>query len=211
MENFTGAIDSVKLDLKACSVSIVAVDGSGLKGVEYTGAKDLEPVGAFEGGKLTFTQKPVGVFGSGVMATNKPRLMITIGKDTILKFVDIYLKAGDLSVNGITADWYSEVIDAGNITIEGCTFLKAEIRTKAGNTYIKSTNLNQTVIDANAGSVKLEAIEDLERYDISCSVKTGDVKIAGEHCARSYSSKGKADGAPDYIRINVKVGSIAIN
>ena len=206
-----GEIDSVKLDLKACSVSILAGEGSGLKGVEYTGAKDLEPDVAFANGALTVTQRPVSFFGHGIMAVNKPRLTVTVGKDTNLRFLDIYLKAGDVSVSGITADWFSEVIDAGNVTIGGCSFLKADINTKAGNTCISNTNLNKTVIKANAGNVKLEAIEDLDRYDIECKVKTGDVMIAGEHSSGKNVSIVRGAEDPDYIRINVNIGSVSIN
>ena len=211
MEKFSGEIKSVKLDLKVCSVSIVAGEGSGLKGVEYTGAKDLEPDAAFTEGALTFTQKPVSFFGSGIMAVNKPRLTITVGKDTVLLFLDICIRAGDVSVSGITADWFLEVIDTGNININESSFLKAEINTKAGNTYISNTNLNKTVIKANAGNVNLDAIEDLGRYDIECKVKTGDVKIAGEHYSGKNISIVRGAEDPDYIRINVNIGSVSIN
>ena len=211
MENFSGEIRSVRLDLKACSVSVIAEEGSGLKGITYTGAKELEPDAAFADGALTVTQKPVGILGSGIMAVNKPRLTITIGKDTILNYLDIYLKAGDVSVKGITADWFSEVIDAGNVSISGCTFLKAEINTKAGNTNISKTNLNQTVIKANAGNVVLDAIEDLDRYDIDCKVKTGNIKVADERTSGQNLSIVKGAEDPDYIRINVKTGNISIN
>ena len=47
MDNFSGEIKSVKLDLKACSVSVVAEESSGLKGISYTGPKDLEPDAEF--------------------------------------------------------------------------------------------------------------------------------------------------------------------
>ncbi|MCR4703102.1 MAG: DUF4097 domain-containing protein [Saccharofermentans sp.] len=211
MENFSGDIKSVKLDLKACSVSFVAEEGSGLKSIEYTGAKELEPDAVFADGTLTVIQRPVSIFANGIMAVNKPRLTVTIGKDTILQFLDIYLKAGDVSVNGITADWFSEVINAGNVTISGCNFLKAEISTKAGNTYISNTNLNKTVINTNAGNVNLDAIEDLDRYDIECKVKTGDVKIADEHSSGKNISIVKGAKDSDYIRINVNVGSVSVN
>ena len=210
MENFSGEIKSVKLDLKACSVSIVAAEGSGLRGVEYTGAKDREPDAVFEDGALTVTQKPVSILGNGIMAFNKPRLTVTVGKDTVLLFLDIYLKAGDVSVNGITADWFSEIIDAGNVTISGCKFLKAEINTKAGNTRISNTNLNKTVINANAGNVNLDAIEDIDRYNIECKVKKGDVKIAEERSSGTNISIVKGAKDSDYIRINVNVGSVSI-
>ncbi len=145
------------------------------------------------------------------MAANKPRLTIKIGKDTVLNYLDINLKAGDVSVSGITADWFSEVINAGNVTISGCTFLKAEIDTKAGNTGISKTNLNQTVIKANAGNVTLDAIEDLDRYDIECKVKTGNIKIAGEQTSGHNLSIVRGAEDPDYIRISVKVGNVSIN
>ena len=39
MKSFSGEIKSVKLDLRACAVSIIAEEGTGLKGIEYTGDK----------------------------------------------------------------------------------------------------------------------------------------------------------------------------
>ena len=211
MENFSGDIKSVKLDLKACSLSIIAEEGSGLKGIAYTGPQKLEPDAVFADGELTVTQKPVGLFGGGIMAVNKPILTVTIGKDTVLMFLDIFLKAGDVSVSGIAADLFSGVIDAGNVTISGCAFLKAEIKTKAGNTSISKTNLIQSVIEANAGNVKLDDIEDLDRYDIDCKVKMGDISFAGERSSGKNISIVKGANDPDYIRINVNTGSVSIN
>ena len=43
MENISGEVRSVKLDMEACSVCFTAGEGTGLKGVEYTGDKKLEP------------------------------------------------------------------------------------------------------------------------------------------------------------------------
>jgi DUF4097 and DUF4098 domain-containing protein YvlB len=211
MEILSGELKSVKLDLNSCCVSVIAEEGTGLRGIVYTGAKDLEPDAALADGALTVTQKPVGIFANSLMAANKPRLTITIGRDTVLNYLDINLKAGDVSVSGITADWFSEVINAGNVTISGCTFLKAEIDTKAGNTGISKTNLNQTVIKANAGNVTLDAIEDLDRYDIECKVKTGNIKIAGEQSSGHNLSIVRGAEDPDYIRISVKVGNVSIN
>lgn len=211
MENFSGEIKSVRLDLKACAVSVIAEEGSGLKGICYTGAKELEPDAVFADGELTVTQKPVGFFASGKMAVNKPRLTVTVGKDTVFNYLDIILRAGDVSVNGIAADWFSEVIDAGNVTISDSTFLKAEINTKAGNTNIRKTNLNQTVINADAGNVQLDAIEGLDRYNIECKVKTGTIKIAEERSSGQNISIVRGDEYPDYIRINVRNGNVSIN
>ena len=211
MERFSGDIKSVKLDLKACSLSIIAEEGSGLKGIAYTGPQKLEPDAVFADGEFTVTQKPVGLFGGGIMAVDKPILTVTIGKDTVLMFLDIFLKAGDVSVSGIAADLFSGVIDAGNVTISGCAFLKAEIKTKAGNTSISKTNLIQSVIEANAGNVKLDDIEDLDRYDIDCKVKMGDISFAGERSSGKNISIVKGANDPDYIRINVNTGSVSIN
>ena len=211
MENLSGELKSVKLDLNSCCVTVIAEKGTGLKGIAYTGAKDLEPDAAFADGALVVTQKPVGIFANSLMAANKPRLTITIGKDTVLNYLDINLKAGDVSVSGITADWFSEVINAGNVTISGCTFLKAEIDTKAGNTGISKTNLNQTVINVHSGNVMLDAIEDLGRYNIECKVKTGTIKIADECSSGQNVSIVRGDEYPDFIKINVKQGNVSVN
>ena len=95
MKSFSGEIKSVKLDLRACAVSVIAEEGTGLKGIEYTGDKKLEPDAVFADGVLTITQKPVGIFGGGIMAVNKPRLTVTLGKDTVLNYFDIILRAGE--------------------------------------------------------------------------------------------------------------------
>ncbi len=208
MESFSGEIKSVKMDLDACQVSFTAGEGSGLTGVEYEGPKDLTPETSFADGTLTITQNPVSGIRKGIMAISKPKLMVTIGKDMLLNNLDVHIAAGDISMNGISADLFSEVVDAGNINISDSNFLKAEIGTKAGNINISNTNLNMVVIDAKVGSVTLDAIEDLDQYTIECRAKTGDIRIDEERYGKEYISKGSDI---DYIKITVNAGSVEIN
>ena len=208
MESFSGEIKSVRIDLKACQVSFVDGEGNGLTGVEYEGPKDLTPETSFSDGALTITQNSVSGIRKGFMAINKPRLTITIGKDTFLNNLDVHIAAGDICMNGISADLFTEVVDAGNIDISDSSFLKAEIGTKAGNIDIRNTNLNVTEIEAKVGSVRLDAIDDLDQYTIDCHVKKGDIKIGEERHGKEYISKGNDI---DYIKITVNAGSIEIN
>ena len=208
MENFSGELRAVKLDLKACVVNINAEDGSGLIGVEYKGHKDLEPDAAFADGILSFTQKPVNGVRLGVMAVNQPRITVTVGKDTFLNYVDIKVNAGNISIKGISADWLSAVVSAGNINVSDSNFLKADIKAKAGNTNISYTNLNQVSVDVKTGNAKLNAAEELDQYDIDCKVRNGNIRIGNEKSSGGYSSKGQ-DGSS--IKVKANTGSIEID
>ena len=203
MENISGEVRSVKLDMEACSVCFTAGEGTGLKGVEYTGDKKLAPEISLDNGILKITQKGTGV----IMSIMKPRLTVTIGKDTILNNLDIRLNAGDIKINGIAADWFSEVIGAGNINISDSSFLKSEIISKTGNIDIRNTNLDMVVIEANVGNVKLDAAEDLDRYGIDCKVYTGNIRVGNDSCSGEFRSEEKGTG---YIRIKVNVGCITV-
>ena len=90
------------------------------------------------------------------------------------------MNAGDIKINGIAADWFSEVIGAGNINISDSSFLKSEIISKTGNVDIRNTNLDMVVIEANVGNVKLDAAEDLDRYGIDCKVYTGNTETKSQ-------------------------------
>ncbi len=203
MENISGEVRSVKLDMEACSVCFEAGEGTGLKGVEYTGDKKLAPEISLDDGILKITQKGTGV----IMSIMKPRLTVTIGKDTILNNLDIRMNAGDIKINGIAADWFSEVIGAGNINISDSSFLKSEIISKTGNIDIRNTNLDMVVIEANVGNVKLDAAEDLDRYGIDCKVYTGNIRVGNDSCSGEFRSEEKGTG---YIRIKVNVGCITV-
>ena len=203
MKSFSGEIKSVKLDLRACAVSVIAEEGTGLKGIEYTGDKKLAPEISLDDGILKITQKGTGV----IMSIMKPRLTVTIGKDTILNNLDIRMNAGDIKINGIAADWFSEVIGAGNINISDSSFLKSEIISKTGNIDIRNTNLDMVVIEANVGNVKLDAAEDLDRYGIDCKVYTGNIRVGNDSCSGEFRSEEKGTG---YIRIKVNVGCITV-
>ena len=203
MENISGEVRSVKLDMEACSVCFEAGEGTGLKGVEYTGDKKLAPEISLDDGILKITQKGTGV----IMSIMKPRLTVTIGKDTILNNLDIRMNAGDIKINGIAADWFSEVIGAGNINISDSSFLKSEIISKTGNIDIRNTNLDTVVIEANVGNVKLDAAEDLDRYGIDCKVYTGNIRVGNDSCSGEFRSEEKGTG---YIRIKVNVGCITV-
>lgn len=211
MESFSGDVKSIKMDLKACSVSVVAEDGCGLKSTGYTGDKKLMPEISFENGELTVTQNSVGGIFHGAMVINKPCLTVTVGKETVLNDLDIKINAGDVSVSGITADWFSGVINSGNLSVSDGNFLKAEFRIKAGNVNFRNTNFNKAETDVKAGSVKFDIEEDFEQYDIECKVKTGSVKAGQDISGREYSSKGKnTNSIPNSIKINVATGNIEI-
>ena len=208
MENYEGEIKSVKLDLKVCTVSFVSEEGEGLKGVEYTGDKKLTPEISFENGILAITQPEVSGISYAITPFNKPKLTVTIGKESVLNNLDIRINTGLINMSGITADWFAGVVDAGNIEIKDSNFLKAEISARSGNIVVGNTNLDMVVIDANVGNVRLDAIEDLEQYSIDCRVGTGMVRVEKSNSAKEYSSKGKDTG---YIKIKVNVGNIEIN
>ena len=208
---FKGGLKSVKIELKACNVSVTGVNAAGLEGIEYTGVESRAPLVSFKDGALVITEKPAS--GSRkVMAIGNRKLTVKINKDADLKFLDIKLNSGDIGVKDISADWFSGVVGAGNITLTDSNFLKADLVTKAGNVDVSDTNLNKVKIDANAGNAKVAAVEQRDEYDIECNVKKGDVKIGDKSSSREYKSKagGKSAQYTDSIKINVNVGNIEI-
>ena len=222
MGEFKGEISSIKLDLSACTVNFVSGEGSGLLGVEYTGSKSLKPEVTFENGKLTATQKGLK-FKLGISA----KLTIRLGKDVNLNNLEMRVNAGDISMNGVKADYLFGKFDAGNVSVSGCDFRKAEIDADAGNINVSDSsakilkikadagniNVNNTKfedLDVNTdfGSVDIDGVENLSSYKINCKVDAGAISIDGNICGRKYQSEGNGAGS---IKVNVDAGNIDIN
>lgn len=208
---FKGSLKSIKIELKACNVSVTGVNSAGLEGIQYTGSQSRTPLVAFKDGALVITEKPAAGGRKGLTVSNMS-LDIKISKDADLRFLDIKLNSGDISVKDVSADWFSGIVGAGNITLTNSNFLKADLVTKAGNVNVSDTNLNKVKIDANAGSAKVDAVEPRDEYDIECNVKKGNVKIGNKSSSGKYKSKsgGKSSKNTDSIEINVNVGNIEI-
>ena len=222
MGEFKGEISSIKLDLSACTVNFESGEGSGLLGVEYTGSKSLKPEVTFENGKLTATQKGLK-FKLGISA----KLTIRLGKDVNLNNLEMRVNAGDISMNGVKADYLFGKFDAGNVSVSGCDFRKAEIDADAGNINVSDSsakilkikadagniNVNNTKfedLDVNTdfGSVDIDGVENLSSYKINCKVDAGAISIDGNICGRKYQSEGNGAGS---IKVNVDAGNIDIN
>ena len=226
MSDVKGEINSIKLDLSACTVNIVTdEEGSGLVGVEYTGGDKLKPQITFENGKLTATQK--NAFTLNFLKINSPKLTIRLGKDVNLSSLEMKVNAGDISINGVKADYFFGDFDAGNISVSNCDFRKAEldadagnisivntvtkilkIETDAGNISVSNTTFEDLTVDTDYGSVDVNGIEDLEGYKVNCKVDAGIVNVGGASSGRKYSSSGNGKGT---INIDVDFGNISLN
>ena len=221
-----GDIDSIKLDLKACSVYFEVEEGSGLIDVEYSGDKKLKPEVSFENGKLIVSQ-PGSVKNFRVSAFNAPRLTITLGKDVDLSSLEMKINAGDIQMEGIKADYFFGDFDAGNIQINDCTISKIEIdadagnieidncssktmniKTDAGNININDTTFEDLDVKANFGNVEIEGVDDLEKYDIEAEVDAGFVQVGGRSSGSYYSTSGNGSGS---IKVNVNAGNVEID
>ncbi len=224
--NTQGEVNSIKLDLSACSVNFDVTDGEGLLGVEYTGDKRLMPEVSLNNGKLVITQTGTRIHWN-IGAINSPKLTVKLGKDVNLENLEMKINAGDVKINGLKGDYLFGDFDAGNIIMDGCDFRKADIDadagnikisdssikimkidTDAGNIEIKKTAFEDVQIDTDFGNVDLDNIEDLDSYDIDCKVDAGVVQINNSVSGRSYSVKGSGTGS---IKINVDAGNIEIN
>ena len=222
MGEFKGEISSIKLDLSACTVNFETGEGSGLLGVEYSGSKSLKPEVTFANGKLTATQKGLK-FKLGISA----KLTIRLGKDVNLNNLEMRVNAGDISMNGVKADYLMGKFDAGNVSVSGCDFRKAEIDADAGNINVSDSsakilkikadagniNVNNTTfedldVDTDFGSVDIDGVENLSSYKINCKVDAGAISIDGDICGRKYQSQGTGAGS---IKVNVDAGNIDIN
>ena len=206
---FKGGLKSIKIELKACNVSVTGVNSAGLEGIQYTGSQSRTPQVSFKDGALVITEKPAAGGRKGLAVSNMS-LDIKISKDADLRFLDIKLNSGDISVKDVSADWFSGIVGAGNITLTKSNFLKADLVTKAGNVNVSDTNLNKVKIDANAGSAKVDAVEPRDEYDIECNVKKGNVKIGNKSSSGKYKSKAGLYswlGSQDFHKIPIMVSA----
>ena len=223
-----GEIDSIKLDLKACSVKFEVKEGSGLMGVEYSGDKALKPDVTFENGKLVATQKGSKYnFNWGINHIDTPELVITLGTDVNINNLEMKINAGDIKINGISADYFYGDFNAGNIEIDNSTFRKVEIdadagniqiddsgmkilkiNTDAGNIDINRTAIEDVEIETDFGNVMIDDIENLDSYDIECKVDAGVVQVGSSSIGNKYKSAGSGTGS---IKIHVDAGNIELN
>lgn len=226
MGDVNGEVNSIKLDLSACTVDFVTdEEGSGLVGVEYTGGKNYKPEITFENGKLVAKQK--NVIGFNIIKINSPKLTIRLGKDVNLSNLEMKVNAGDISMNGVKADYFFGDFNAGNISISNSDFRKAEldadagnikiadtatkilkIETDAGNISVSNTTFEDLTVDTDFGSVDVDGIEDIDGYTINCKVDAGVVKVGGASGGRKYNSTGSGKGT---ISIDVDAGNISLN
>ena len=222
--NMQGEVKSIKLDLKACSVTFETKDGSGLMGIEYSGDKKLKPDVTFENGKLVATQKSNQSFT--IRSYNAPKLTITLGNDVNLDSLEMEINAGDINMKNVKGNYLYGDFNAGNIIIKNSTFSKAEleadagniqiddssfktmkIETNAGNIQVHDTEFKDIEVTSNFGNVEIKGIDDVDAYDIECDVDAGAIQVGGRTKGRNYESKGTGAGS---IKVEVDAGNIEI-
>ena len=222
--NVQGEVKSIKLDLRACSVTFETKDGSGLMGVDYSGDKHLKPEVTFENGKLVATQK--GNKSFSFRSYNAPKLTITLGNDVDLESLEMTINAGDINMKNVKGDYLYGDFDAGNIIIKNTTFRKADleanagniqiddsdfktlnIETNAGNIQVHDTKLTDVDVKSNFGNVEIKGLDDVDAYDIDCEVDAGAIQVGSRSKGRDYESKGTGAGS---IKVEVDAGNIEI-
>ena len=220
-----GDINSININLNACKIIIEPEEGSGLVDVEYTGDKRLKPDVTFENGKLTARNNASGGLHIG-FKINKPVLTIKLGKETKIDNLEIKVNAGDISINGVYADYFFGDFDAGNISIRDSVFRKADIDVDAGNITIdgagmktlkidadagnidiRKTGLEDVTIDVDFGSVNINDLGSVDAYSYDCKVDAGIINIGGDGAGRKYKATGSGAG---FIKISVDAGNIDI-
>ncbi|MCR4558188.1 MAG: DUF4097 domain-containing protein [Saccharofermentans sp.] len=222
-----GDVNSVKLDMAACSVNLEVKEGSGLISIDYSGDTRLKPDVSFENGKLVVTQKGSKFrLNFGTTGLNSPKLNIVLGTDVDLSNLEMQVDAGDINMKGIKADYFFGDFDAGNIIIRDCTFSKADIEadagniqiddsdcrrlkieTDAGNIEISNTILENIDVDTDFGNVEIHDIDDLDAYDIDCHVDAGIIQVGNSSSGKNFNSNGNGTGS---IKVNVDAGNIEI-
>ncbi len=223
-----GEVNTVRMDLTACSVNISVAEGSGLISAEYSGEKKLKPEISLENGKLVITQKGSNVRIYGIPTSfNKPELNIVLGNDVKLDELEIKSNAGDINLDGISADYFYGDFSAGNVIVDNSTFRKFEIDTDAGNIQIDDSGIKIVKIDTDAGNieisntkledveitsdfgnVEIDGIDDIDSYDIECNVDAGIVNVGNSSLGNKYHRSGNGTGS---IKIEVDAGNIEIN
>ena len=222
--NAQGEVNSIKLDLTACSVTFEVKEGSGLMGIEYSGDKRLKPDVTFDNGKLVATQKTNQSFS--LRSYNGPKLTITLGTDVNLDSLEMTINAGDINMKNVKGDYLYGDFNAGNIIIKNTTFRKAEleadagniqiddsdfktmkIETNAGNIQLHDTALVDVEVESNFGNVEIKGLDDIDAYDIECDVDAGAIQVGNHTTGRSYESRGTGAGS---IKVEVDAGNIEI-
>ena len=202
-------------------------EGEGLISTEYSGPEKLMPDVNFENGKLTVSQNISGLNYNSYNFKNNPKLTIVLGSDVKLESLEMKIDAGDIKMNGLTADYYYAEIDAGNFDIDHCTIRKAEFEVDAGNFNIKNSSFEILNIEVDAGNididdvtftdidinvsfgnVDLSGIENLDDYEIDCDIDAGIAQVGGHSKGVAYSSDGNGAGSID---VHVDAGNIDIN
>jgi len=219
-------IDSIKMNLAACSVNFEVREGSGLINVDYSGNAKLKPEVSFENGKLVITQSGSHFTWNIGDSINEPTLNIVLGTDVDLSSIEMDVNAGDVKINGITADYFYGDFDAGNIVLRECNFAKIEIDSNAGNIEVRDSDVAVMKLKANAGNIEIRTtkfqnlevetdfgnvvvrdVEDIDSYDIDCEIDLGSIQIGGNVSSKSYTSKGTGAGT---IKIECDAGNIEI-
>ena len=212
--NMQGEVNSIKLDLKACSVNFEVKEGSGLLGIEYSGDKRLKPDVTFENGKLVATQKNTQSFS--LRSYNGPKLTITLGTDVSLDNLEMNINAGDINMKSVKADYLYGDFNAGNIIIKDCVFAKAELDADAGNIQINDSDIKVLKVETDAGNIEVDDTK-LEKVDVTTDFGNVEIKgldnvedfemVANHTSGRSYSQNGTGAGS---IKVDVDAGNIEI-
>ena len=223
-----GEVNTIKMDLTACSVNIKVAEGNGLISAEYSGEKRLKPEISLENGKLVITQKGGNFRLYGISTSfNKPLLNIVLGNDVKLDEFEIKSNAGDINLDGINADYFYGEFNAGNIVVDNSAFRKFEIDTDAGNIQIDDSDIKILKIDTDAGNieirntkpedveittdfgnVEIKGIGDVDAYDIECDVDAGIVNVGNSSYGNNYHNNGSGSGS---IKVSVDAGNIEIS
>ena len=219
-------IDSIKMNLAACSVNFEVQEGSGLINVDYSGNAKLKPEVSFENGKLVITQSGSHFTWNIGDSINEPTLNIVLGTDVDLSSIEMDVNAGDVKINGLTADYFYGDFDAGNIVLRECNFAKIEIDSNAGNIEVRDSDAAVMKLNANAGNIEIRStnftdldvetdfgnvvvrdVEDIDAYDISCEIDLGSIQVGGNVSSGSYHTRGNGAGT---IKIECDAGNIEI-
>lgn len=220
-------VSSIKIEADALEVVFKTAEGDGLISVDYEGPKKLQPDVTFENGKLSINQNGKGFNFHGFNFGDGPKVEIVIGRDAKIENIEMNIDAGNIKFNDLTADYVYGEIDAGNIEVRDCSFRKVDfevnagnynikdseiktlnINTDAGNIDIKDTTLENVEIEADFGSVNIKDLDDVDAYDIECSVDAGAISVGSNTSTGSYKSHGNGAGS---IKISVDAGNIDID
>lgn len=192
---------SISADVSMMDIDIVSGDEYSLS---YSAHEKLAPKFEVKNSCLEITQKPAKNFWG------RKTCSVTITVPGELSSVYLDMSAGDIDLNGITADRLDIDVSAGDLDISDCKLGDASVDASTGDIDFLNTEFDKLEIDASIGDIQVDAAEDLSDYKIKLDTSLGDVDVNGRDYKDCFFQNAGEDGRKS-LTIVTSTGDIELN